>query len=193
VKKLLSIPALAAVVFAFTLPSAAQQEGTALPARFSAHAVSLGGPRAPSGTAQVDVTITRWSTPEEREKLKTTLLEQGPDKLLDVLRDLPSVGRIMTPGNVGYDLRYASHRVDGDGTERIFLATDRPISYWEAVARPRISDYPFTFIEMRIGPNGQGEGKLNLATQVNVVGDVVQLVNYDTQPIALNQVRRESR
>jgi hypothetical protein len=179
-------------MFAVALPTAAQKEGTTLPARFSAHAVSLGGPRTASGTAQVDITVTRWSTPDEREKLKTTLLEQGPDKLLDVLRDLKSVGRIMTPGNVGYDLRYASHQVDGDGTERIFLATDRPISYWEAVVRPRVSDYPFTFIEMRIGPNGQGEGKLNLATQVNVVGDVVQLVNYDTQPIALNQIRRES-
>jgi hypothetical protein len=170
---------------------AAQEEAAALPQRFSAFAVSLGGPRTPSGTARVDITIARWSTPEEREKLQTTLLEKGPEKLLDVLRDMKPVGTIQTPGRIGYDLRYANHRVDGDGVERIFIATDRPISFWEAANRPRLSDYPFTFIEMRINKDGQGEGKLNIATQINVVGDVVQLVNWDAQPIALNQVRRE--
>ena len=78
---------------------------------------------------------------------------------------------------------------------RIFLATDRPVSYWEAVNRPRVSDYPFTFIELRIDNHGEGVGKLALATKVTVSkdGNTVELENYDSQPIALNEVRRQTR
>jgi hypothetical protein len=46
----------------------------------------------------------------------------------------------------------------GDGGERIFLATDRYIGFWEATQRPRTVDYPFTYIELRLGPDGTGEG-----------------------------------
>ena len=44
--------------------------------------------------------------------------------------------------------------------------TDRYISFWEAANRPRTVDYPFTLIEIRIGPDGKGEGKMSIATKV---------------------------
>jgi predicted component of type VI protein secretion system len=105
------------------------------------------------------------------------------------------VGTIRTPGNLAYDLRFASSEPGEDGGTRIFLATDRPVSYWEAVNRPRLSDYPFTFIELRLNGDGGGVGKLSLATKVIVSkdGKSVELENYDAQPIALNEVRRKGR
>lgn len=48
------------------------------------------------------------------------------------------------------------------GGRRIFLATDRPISYREAVNQPRVVNYPFTFIEptfIELEMNGEGEGE----------------------------------
>lgn len=58
--------------------------------------------------------------------------------------------------------------------------------------RPRSFDYPFTFIELRVNNRGEGEGKLNLATRIDVSGGgMVQLESYDTQPIMLGEVRRE--
>ena len=38
-----------------------------------------------------------WSTPAQRDKLMSVMLNQGPEKLLDVLRDMPHVGYFNTP------------------------------------------------------------------------------------------------
>jgi hypothetical protein len=58
------------------------------------------------------------------------------------------------------------------------------------VNRPRTVDYPFTFIELHLNRDGEGEGKLSLATRVTSSRDgrFVQLENYDTQPVQLNKV-----
>jgi hypothetical protein len=171
----------------------AQQPG--LPMTFTAFAVSPGGVRTPAVASQVDITINRWSTSTETQRLLTVLKEKGPERLIDALQDVKSVGTIRTPGNLAYDLRFASTEPGEDGGTRIFLATDRTVSYWEAVNRPRLSDYPFTFIELRLNKNGDGEGKLALATKLNVSkdGNSIELENYDAQPIALNEIRRKSR
>lgn len=164
-----------------------------LPLKLSAFAVSLGGPRMRSGTEQLELTIKRWSTDSERQRLREAIAK-GQDEALKVLQGLQPVGTIRTPDTVAYDLHYA-HQIPGeDGGRRIFLATDRPIGFWEARNRPRSIDYPFTFIELRLDANGQGEGKLNIATRIisSSDGRYVQLENYTAQPVQLNQVRVRS-
>jgi hypothetical protein len=159
---------------------------------FTAVALSAGGPRSNPVAGQLDITIDRWSTQAERMRLMSTL-GKGQTAMLESLRDMPSIGRIRTPGQLGWDLHYA-HQVTGeDGGRRIFLATDRPISIWEAVNRPRTIDYPFTFIELRVDNHGDGTGKLSLATKViaSEDGRFVHLENWDTQPIALSEVRKK--
>lgn len=158
-----------------------------LPQKFTAFAVNLGGPRTASGTAQVEITINRWSTDAERERLLAAL-EKSQDEALGTLRDLKPVGSIRTPTSLAYDLHYANQTRGEDGGRRIFLATDRPIAAWEAVNRPRTIDYPFTFIELHMN-GGEGEGKLSLATKVIASGRTIQLENYALQPVQLNQVR----
>lgn len=160
---------------------------------YTAVALSAGGPRSKPVAGQLDIAIERWSTQAERQRLMSTL-GKGQTAMLEALRDLPPVGRIRTPGELGWDLHYA-HQVRGDdGGRRIFLATDRPISMWEAVNRPRTVDYPFTFIEMRVNNHGEGEGKLSLATKViaSEDGRFAHLENWDTQPIALSEVRKKN-
>jgi hypothetical protein len=62
-----------------------------------------------------------------------------------------------------------ARRVPGeDRGERVTLATDRYIGFWEAANRPRTIDYPFTVVELRIAPNGEGEGKMSLFTKIEV-------------------------
>ena len=159
-----------------------------LPQKFTAFAVNLGGPRTSSGTAQVDITIKRWSTDAERERLLAAL-KKGQDQALEALRDLKPVGSIRTATSLAYDLHCAHQTPGEDGGRRIFLATDRPIAAWEAVNRPRSIDYPFTFIELHMNGSGEGEGKLSLATKVIASGRIIQLENYALQPVQLNQVR----
>lgn len=184
-----------AVPLLATLTLAAEQPSKSNPERYTAFAVSTGGIRSAPVAQTVEFTISRFSTQAESQRLLAVLKEKGADGLLDTLRDLPSVGTIRTPGNLAYDLRYAQQEDLGDGIRRVVLATDRPMSFWETVNRPRTVDYPFTFIELRLNKDGTGEGKLSLATRVTLSrrGTAVELENYDSQPIALNEVRRDAR
>jgi hypothetical protein len=162
--------------------------------RFVATAVNMGVPgRAGTGTVEMD--IEKWSTDEDHDRLMNVLIEQGPDKLLEALQKMPRVGYIRTPNSIGYDLHYAHRTPSGDGGERIVMATDRYIGFWEAANRPRTVDYPFTLIEMHIGADGRGEGKLSLATKIAYDKDSKEVVleNYATQPVQLTDVRRESK
>ena len=184
----LVVAALAAFICA--VPSA-QTNGTR--ERFTAFAVDLGVPGR-SSAGPVEIVVERWSTDAERDKLLKALVEKGPDKLLDTLQDLPRVGYIRTPNSIGYDLHFARKHPGPDGGEEISLATDRYITSWEAPNRPRTIDYPFTLIELHIGPDGTGEGKMSLATKVEYdkKNNTIVLENYKSQPVLLNNVKRES-
>jgi hypothetical protein len=182
--------ALAGAALALALGSAARlsAQSNSPTERFTAAAVNnsiVGRP----GVTPLDITINRWSTEAERDKLMTEFKEKGPKALLSALQDTKPIGTISTPGNVGYDLRYARELPGEDGGRRIILATDRPMSFWEAANQPRSSDYPFLLIELRLNKSGEGEGKLSPASKLSLSDNTLVIENYANQPVALNQVR----
>jgi hypothetical protein len=146
-----------------------------------------------TGATPIDIVIERWTTDAERDRMLTTFREKGADALLNILQDVPRVGYIRTPDSLAYDLRYAQELPGRDGGRQIVLGTDRPIGFWEAAARPRSIEYPFTFIELRLNREGQGEGKLSIATKLILSGDVLVLEDYANQPVMLNNVRPRGR
>ena len=162
--------------------------------RYVALAVNLGGTPGPTGAGTVEITIDNWSTDAQRDQLMKTLIDKGPEKLLDTLQKMPRVGSIRTPNSIGYDLHYARKNPLEDGGDQIVLATDRYIGFWEAANRPRTVDYPFTLIEMRVAKDGVGEGKMSLFTKITYDKKKNQIVleDYGSQPVLLTQVRRES-
>lgn len=143
-----------------------------------------------TGATPVDIVIERYTTDAESSRLLATFKEKGPDALLNALRETPRVGYIRTPDSLAYDLHYARQAPLEDGGKRVVLATDRPIGFWEAANRPRSIDYPFTLIELRVNDDGEGEGRLSIATKITLNGPVLALENYGNQPVMLNQVRR---
>jgi hypothetical protein len=143
-----------------------------------------------AGAGPVDIRINRWTPPAERDRLVALFKEKGADALLSALRDAQPVGTISTPGNIAYDLRYATELPGEDGGRRIILATDRPISFWEAANQPRSADYPFLLIELRLNKAGQGEGKLSVATKLTLNDNVLVIENYANQPVMLNEVKK---
>lgn len=159
------------------------------PERYRANAVNLDiGAQGP-----IDITVERWSTPAQRDKLMSVLLYDGADTLLDVLKDMPHVGYFNTPGNLRWDLRYAWKTAQPDGGERVVLATDRRISFRETYRQSRTLDYPFTVIELRLNRDGEGEGMMSLATKIipDKEANTVTLENWGIQPVQLKLVRRE--
>lgn len=163
--------------------------------RYTAFAVNLDStPVARAGSGTVELVVERWSTDAERDRLMNALVEKGPEKLLDTLQKLPRAGYIRTPNSIGYDLHYARKEPMDEGGERVVIATDRYISFWEARNRPRTIDYPFTVIEMRMNRDGVGEGKMSLATKITASKDKkqIELENYGTQPVLLQNIKREA-
>jgi hypothetical protein len=172
---------------AFSTLVQAQTMGS--PERYRANAINLDV----GAQGLVDIAVERWSTPAQRDKLMSVLLNEGPEKLLDALRDMPHVGYFNTPGNLRWDLRYAWKTALPDGGERVVLATDRPISFREAARQSRTLDYPFTLIELRLNKDGEGEGMMSLATKIiaDKEENTITLENWGTQPVTLKFVRRE--
>lgn len=140
-----------------------------------------------SGAGRVIMRVERWSTEAEQGLLTRTLMKDR-SKLLDVLQDQKSVGTIRTPDSLGYDLRYAHQEPTAEGGRRVVLATDRPISFWEAVNRPRTIDYPFTVIQMELDKNGEGKGTMSYATKVIARGNTIELENFTSSPVMLTDV-----
>jgi hypothetical protein len=152
-------------------------------------AVAIANNNIQTGAGTVLIAVDRWSTNAEREKFVTTLQNKGPQALVDALQDTRPVGRIRTPDSIGYDLRYAFQTPGEDGGRRIVIATDRPIGFWEAYDRPRTVDYPFTIVQMQIGPDGRGSGSLSEFTKVLAYGDNIYLENFASAPVMLTDIR----
>jgi hypothetical protein len=174
-----------AVLSSFVLH--AQTMGT--PERYTAAAINMN--RGAAGT--IEIVVNRWSTDAQRDQLMSVMLTKGPEKLLDALQDMPRMGYFRTPDRIGWDIHFARKMPGKDGGERVVLVTDRRIGFWEASRRPRSIDYPFTVIELRLNADGEGEGKMSVATKIiaDKENNVITLENYDIQPVLLNNVKRE--
>ena len=146
------------------------------------------------GADKVEIVIERWSSERERSALIATLKDKGADALLAALQKLPRVGYIRRAnGGVGWDLHYARERKLEDGGRQIVVATDRPISTWEAMNRPRSADYDFTLADIRFDGDGKGVGKLSVAAKVSVNDKtgMVEIEDFGTEPVRMTEVISE--
>jgi hypothetical protein len=158
--------------------------------RLRAFAVNLNSPARASAATTYDIIIERWSTPEEAARLKDVLAEKGADALLETLQKLPRVGSIARTGRLGWDIHFVQQIAAAGGGRRIIIATDRPMSFWEAANQPRSADYAFTLAEIRLGPDGKGEGKLVPAAKIEFDSEsnTLEVENYNNEPVRLTQV-----
>jgi hypothetical protein len=168
---------------------AASAQTMGRPERYTANAINMD-----TGTAgTINITVDRWSTDKQRDALIAAVLKQGPEKLLDAIQDAKPVGHFGAPGNLGWDLRFARRIPLPEGGERVVLVTDRRIGFRESVNQPRSIDYPFTVIELRLNADGEGEGKMSVATKViyEKEHNTITLENYGIQPVQLTNVKRQ--
>lgn len=169
----------------------------------TAFAVSM-GTVATGKSDVVQIRINSWSSAEERKRLIETMIEKNADALLRELQKTPSHGRFSIPGHtgpdphqlrLGYDLHYTWQTPQPDGGRRIVIATDRYIGFAEARNQPRTVDYPFTLFEIRVDKNGEGQGKMAVATKITFdkKKNQIELENYSSEPVRLNEVKVKVR
>jgi hypothetical protein len=163
----------------------------AAPVRFQVFAVQMDTPNG-AAAGPLDITIERWTTEAERAGLRSALIDKGSDALLSALQDAKKAGFIRaTGGGLGWDIRYARREPLPNGGYRVVFATDRPMSFYERTSHPRSADYEFLVAELRIGPDGEGEGKLFPAAKVTFDKgeNAIEIENYQTQPVQLTKVK----
>lgn len=200
-KALFSLSLLVALGLAMAPLGARQTSGEKL--EITAFAVNMSNIGTGSN-AQVQIYVDKWSTPEERELLITTMVEKGPKDLLNTLQKQSVKGRFQIPSlrgsdphnlRLGLQLRYAWEAPLPEGGRRIVLAADRYIGMAEAQQQPRTIDYPFTLFEIRVNKDGKGEGKLAYATKIRFDKEkkVLELENYSSEPVRLQNVEVKPR
>ena len=176
--------------------AAAQEKET-----FTGMLVQMTG-AASGATGSLQLTVERWTTPEERKAYIEAMLE-GKDqrtlegkqaKLLSMMEDARGDKRngfARFPRTLGWDLTYAWQFMQGT-TRVVRLATNRPIAFVEARNSYRTMDYPFGFIELRLNEKGEGEGLAYQATSLIFNKDnVLEVETYGIGPQRLLSVRAE--
>lgn len=191
-----SLPVVASLLAAASVFTAARPVLAApppTPLRLSALAVNMSG-IGRTDPQRVEIVLERWSTDAERAQLIDTLKKSGSDALLDALQKIkPRTGYIRTTTSLGWDLQFARIYDLPKGGYRIVFATDRPMGFYEVRNSTRSSDYEFMFAEIRVGPDGPGEGKLVAAARITFDKgeDKIEIENYGNEPVRLNDVRIE--
>ena len=156
--------------------------------KYRAQAVSLD-----RGAASfLDIVITEWTTPEERQALIQTFLEGGSKALYDALEEKSEKGYVRAPGSLAYDMKYA-WRWEIDGKHRIVLAADRPFGFLEMARSSRSTDYNVSLVVLDVDPKtGVGEGSAVGGVEFSI-DEKTQRLNIEipgTQPTRLTKVER---
>ncbi len=189
----LSIVALAVGVALAAASPAAQERMT-----FSMTAQYVGtanvGPESVGGQTPLTIGVEKFNTPDERDALEEIIINDGMQALADALRSAERVGFIRAPsaGTTGWQLRYAMMYAGPNNTRILRLATDRPISFAEAVERPRRTwDYNVSLIELVIDEEGRGEGVIYVGVEFayDQTNDTLGIKSITSQPIRLSNVR----
>jgi hypothetical protein len=172
---------------------------------FTANGVAMGTsnpPILPSGvSAGIEINITRWTTDAEREALFGVLAEEGQEGLIKALKKQQETGwmRVTGPSLRGAmtafpseRFRYAREIKREDGSRRIVMALDRPISMYEATRQPRWRKYDMTLVVMDVDADGNGAGQLAIGVQLSFDPETKNLVveNFGSEPVRLLNIRQ---
>jgi hypothetical protein len=167
--------------------------------RLTATAVTTGS--APESAGRIDIVIERWSTEAERENM---LRASGPARLLDALHMvLHRTGFVLSPGVQGLGSRSRgrrarniqfAHEIKTPAGRQVVIATDQHLGFGDPALTPRQTDYEFTLIDIRFGPDGVGVGKMAPESKVayNKETKMIELANYGTLPEQLHAVTSEA-
>jgi hypothetical protein len=179
-------------------PGAALRDGPL--ERFSARAVSVVDSK---DVGPINILVDHWSSDAERDALQHVFIDQGADKLLPVLHRLHErAGVVLLPGvqSLGTRVRtrtpknlvFARERVTKAERQLVFIA-DQHVGFGEPAIYSRAELQEFNLLDIRIGPDGKGVGKLVGADKVtyNQRTRMFEVKDYGALPARLVDVHVE--
>ena len=188
-----------AICFAASPHPGATVREMPIAARFVATAVSTAGVVG----GRIDILIEHWSTDEEWDNFRGTLMKSGPGNLLSALQQVRrEAGVVLMPGIQGLGARARERKrrsfqiartIDTAAGRRVLVATDESLGFGERILATRTLEPAVTLLEMRFDRDGKGTGKLAPAMNIvyNEETKIVELGNYTSQPVRLSDIRSE--
>jgi len=138
---------------------------------------------------RMTLTISSFTPDDEVRALARMLMEEGPDEVVDALRDVDR-GDLRVTGRLPEEISFARSRPI-EGGRRITVAMARPILMSELRNLTRSTDYQFGVIQFDVDENGSGEGTMIVAARVRFNQDgVLEIESYGYEPIRLTRVER---
>jgi hypothetical protein len=101
----------------------------------------------------ITLIINEYSTPGDQKALLGAFNEKQNEGLVNALSKMHSKGRLAITGTLGYDVNYIRSFRMPDGSTKIRLVTDRPITFGEAWSSSRSMEYSLSAMEIIISPN----------------------------------------
>jgi len=132
-------------------------------------------------TFNVTLIIEEYSSPEERQVLVEAFEKAGSQGLYNALNKMRAKGHIAITGTLGYDVIFARTIPNPDGSIKIRVLTNRPITFGEAWTDSRSMDYNLSALELDINKEmRQSTGILLPACQFKIDKKTNELVieNY---------------
>ena len=193
----------AAVCLAWTpLTGATLEKSRTFEEELVATAVSGPSDGAVAG-GRIDIVIERWSTDAEREALLRELRTNDPETLLLGLgKVFHRNGVVQLPGADALgarahlrrvrNLKYAQ-KVDTPTGRQIVVVADQHLGFGESGRDFKSWQPEFGLLEIRIGADGTGVGKLAHADKItfNTKTHVLEVADFASQPVRLTAVRSE--
>ena len=109
--------------------------------------------------ASVTVIIEEFSTADDQKALLAAFNEKGNEGLVNALSKMKTKGRISITGTLGYDVSYIRKFAQPDGSTKIRLVTNRPITFGEAWSDSRSMDYNLSGMEVILTKDSKGKTK----------------------------------
>ncbi|HEX9723285.1 MAG TPA: hypothetical protein VGC53_03280 [Vicinamibacteria bacterium] len=187
----------ALLAWTLLVPEDAKAQGEEIEQRYSAFGVAMGA----GASGVLNITITRWSTAEERALLINSLIENGQEKTVELLRDQKETGWARTQmgrgmgGTPSSRLHYA-YEFNEEGKRTVVLVTDRTMRIGEVARGTRSSEYDVSAIVMELTQEGdkeKGQGVFYPAVKFgfNKEKNTLEIEYLGTQPIRLTSIDRD--
>jgi len=129
------------------------QDGTKLAKQIMIQAEAMGQSTQLGQMFSMNLIIEEFSTADDQKALIEAFNAKQNEGLVNAVSKMHSKGRMSITGTLGYDVNYVRQFPQPDGSVKIRLVTDRPITFGEAWSDSRSMDYNLSAVEIVISPD----------------------------------------
>lgn len=181
---------LATVVTADTTDAGLQSE----PEIFRGIVIAM-GTMATGANTSLNMHITDWTSPSQRQVLLNEIREPSGDDqgLFNVLRRQPEKGFLQirnTPGTIR--LKYAWQTVAEDGTRTITLIADNLLPILVASGTRRLSEQQYTIVRLEVDEDGRGTGSMAASASIGWDAEAqrIKIGIESTEPMRITSITK---